>query len=85
MKNVKKYAMTKEESSKLFSSYVPYKSIVSKANTSKRHAEKCCYQVKRHSEERFKQCIKDTLASGKCFAATYLQSNEKVAEKLIKK
>lgn len=85
MKNPQKYALTKEQSSKYFTTPIDYKVIVQKPKVSQVFAEKCCQKIKEESASRYQQCVTDTRASGKCYIHTYLQTNEKqVKEKLTK-
>jgi hypothetical protein len=84
IRNPFKYQITEAQSKPLFQSFIAFKNIVQRRKHSKKSAEKCCQKVKTLDAKRFEQCVSDSMASGRCYAATYLKSNEQVKSDLTK-
>jgi hypothetical protein len=85
LKNPIRYQIGEAQSKGLFASYIPFKNLVPTRRVSQADADKCCAPVKPLDLERFKQCISDAFASGKCYVKTYMKSNDKVKEEMSKK
>jgi len=84
IKSPRKYQISEGQSKKLFQSFFAFKQIVGFPKFSRSKAEKCCAAVKKFDAKRFEDCVGDAVNSGKCYAATYLNSNEKGKEAMTK-
>jgi len=80
-----KYQITEAQSKSLFASFIAFKNIVVSKKHSRKSALKCCESIKTLDAKRYEQCVSDSIASGKCYNATYKKSNEDVKDALTKK
>jgi len=84
LRNPFKYQVTEAQAKNLFHSFTPFKNIVQGKKHSRKSGEDCCSKIKHVDMKRYEQCVGDSMASGKCYAATYLNSNEEIKSELTK-
>jgi hypothetical protein len=79
-----KYQITEAQSKSLFESFIAFKNIVVSKKHSRKTALKCCASIKTLDAKRYEQCISDSIASGKCYNATYKSSSDDIKDALTK-
>jgi len=85
LKNPIKYQITEAQSKTLFTSFIAFKNIVVGKKHSRKTALKCCASIKALDAKRYEQCVSDSMASGKCYNATYKSSSDDIKDALTKK